>query len=82
LEPLHEILEAAEMAGFEVRSTNNTREHYGVTLRHWLRRLETYADEARRATDDLTYRIWRLYMAGSAARFMDGKLYVFQSLFR
>jgi cyclopropane-fatty-acyl-phospholipid synthase len=80
LEPLHEILEAAEMAGFEVCSTENTREHYGLTLRHWLRRLESSADDARCITDDLTYRIWRLYMAGSAARFMDGKLHAFQSL--
>ena len=74
------MLRAAEMAGFEVRSTENLREHYAMTLRHWVRRLESHADEARNATDDVTYRVWRLYMAGSAARFMAGKLHVFQSL--
>jgi cyclopropane-fatty-acyl-phospholipid synthase len=80
LEPIHEMLRAAEMAAFEVRSTENLREHYGLTLRHWVRRLESHADEARRATDDVTYRVWRLYMAGSAARFMAGSLHVFQTL--
>lgn len=80
LEPIHEILHAAEMAAFEVRSTENLREHYGLTLRHWVRRLESHADEARRATDDVTYRVWRLYMAGSAARFMAGSLHAFQTL--
>ena len=80
LEPIHEMFYAAEMAGFEVRSTENLREHYGLTLRHWVRRLENHADEARRITDEVTYRVWRLYMAGSAARFMAGRLHVFQSL--
>jgi cyclopropane-fatty-acyl-phospholipid synthase len=80
LEPIHEMLRAAEMTGFEVCSTENLREHYGLTLRHWVHRLESHADEARRVTDDVTYRVWRLYMAGSAERFMAGKLHVFQTL--
>ncbi len=80
LEPIHEVLRAAEMAAFEVRSTENLREHYGLTLRHWVRRLESHADEARRVAGDVKYRLWRLYMAGSAAWFMAGRLHVFQSL--
>ncbi len=80
LEPLYEILGAAEMAGFELRSCHNLREHYALTLFHWLRRLEAHAEEARAATDDKTYRLWRLFMAGSALRFSEGKLQVFQSL--
>ncbi len=80
LEPISELLSAAEQAGFEVRSVENLREHYALTLRHWVRRLECHADEARRLTDDVTYRIWRLYMAGSAARFTTGELDVFHTL--
>jgi cyclopropane-fatty-acyl-phospholipid synthase len=80
LEPIHEMLAAAEGVGFEVRSTENLREHYGWTLRHWVRRLEQHVDEACRISDRLTYRIWRLYMAGSAARFFSGHLHLFQSL--
>jgi cyclopropane-fatty-acyl-phospholipid synthase len=80
LEPIHEMLAAAEAAGFVVNFTENLREHYGWTLRHWVRRLEQHVDEAYRITDRLTYRIWRLYMAGSAARFFSGQLHLFQTL--
>lgn len=80
LEPIHDLLRAADMAGFEVRSAENLREDYALTLRHWVRRLERHREEARHITDDFTYRLWRLYMAGSAARFMAGDLYVFHTL--
>ena len=80
LVPISNALRAAEGAGFEVRDVENLREHYGLTLRQWVRRLEQRADEARRLTDETTYRIWRLYMAGSAHRFLSGRLNTFQSL--
>jgi cyclopropane-fatty-acyl-phospholipid synthase len=80
LETIHDMLRAAEMAGFEVCSIENLRKDYGLTLRHWVRRLESHAEEARLITDDFTYRVWRLYMAGSAARFMSSELYVFHTL--
>jgi cyclopropane-fatty-acyl-phospholipid synthase len=51
-----------------------------LTLRHWVRRLENHADEARRITSDTTYRIWRLYMAGSAHGFRSGRLNLYQTL--
>ena len=28
------------MSGFEVRDVESLREHYALTLRHWVRRLE------------------------------------------
>ena len=56
------------------------REHYALTLHHWVRRLEAHAEEARRITDDTTYRIWRLYMAGAADGFRSGRLNVYQTL--
>ncbi len=80
LVPIHEVLASAETAGFEVRSTENMRNHYALTLRHWVHRLEDQADKARTITDDIFYRVWRLYMAGSAARFLTGKLHVYQTL--
>jgi hypothetical protein len=30
--------------------------------------------------DPLTYRVWRLYMAGSAVRFFAGQRHIFQTL--
>jgi cyclopropane-fatty-acyl-phospholipid synthase len=80
LVPISTSLTAAEEAGFEVRDLENLREHYGLTLRQWVRRLEEHAAEARRLTDDTTYRIWRLYMAGSAHRFLAGRLNSYHTL--
>jgi cyclopropane-fatty-acyl-phospholipid synthase len=70
----------AEAAGFEVRDVESLREHYALTLRHWIRRLEAHHDEAVQAADEATYRVWRLYMAGSAHRFATGLLNVYQCL--
>jgi cyclopropane-fatty-acyl-phospholipid synthase len=78
--PISTSLRAAELSGFEVRDVESLREHYGLTLHHWVRRLEAHAEEARRITDDTTYRIWRLYMAGSAHSFRSGRLNVYQTL--
>jgi len=80
LAPISETLICAEQAGFEVRDVENLREHYFLTLCHWLRRLEASADQARNLVGELKYRIWRLYLAGSAYYFQSGKLDVYQSL--
>jgi len=81
LVPISTSLRSAELSGFEVRDVESLREHYGLTLHHWLERLEAHAEHARRITDDTTYRIWRLYMAGAAHRFRSGCLNVYQTLF-
>jgi cyclopropane-fatty-acyl-phospholipid synthase len=78
--PLPIMLAAAESAGFEIRDVENLREHYALTLRHWLRRLEAHHEEAHRFVDAATYRVWRLYIAGSAHGFRRGHLAVYQTL--
>lgn len=80
LVPISTSLGAAEVSGFEVRDVESLREHYAVTLHHWVRRLESHADEARRITSDTTYRTWRLYMAASAHGFRSGRINVYQTL--
>ena len=80
LVPINVTIRAAELSGFEVRDLESLREHYALTLHQWVRRLEAHAPEARRITDDRTYRIWRLYMAGSAHGFRTGRLNVYQTL--
>lgn len=80
LVPIGNMLRAAEEAGFETRDVENLREHYALTLRYWLHGLESHAEQARRLTDECTYRIWRLYMAGSAYYFQTGRLGLYQSL--
>jgi cyclopropane-fatty-acyl-phospholipid synthase len=74
------VLAAAESAGLEVRDVENLREHYRRTLRHWVARLEAGHDEARSLVDEGTYRVWRLFMAGSAHGFRTGQLAIYQAL--
>jgi cyclopropane-fatty-acyl-phospholipid synthase len=71
---------AAEAAGWEVRDVECLREHYALTLRHWLRRLEARADEARGCVGDFTYRVFRLYLAACAFGFRIGQPSIYQSL--
>lgn len=78
--PISSSLRAAEASGFEVRDVESLREHYALTLHHWVQRLVAHAEEARRITDERTYRVWRIYMAGSAHAFRVGRLNVFQAL--
>jgi cyclopropane-fatty-acyl-phospholipid synthase len=78
--PIEVIVREAGSRGFEVRDVENLREHYVLTLRHWVRNLENHAKHACQATDESTYRTWRLYMAGSAHFFETGRLNVYQSL--
>ncbi|MGB7971096.1 MAG: cyclopropane-fatty-acyl-phospholipid synthase family protein [Candidatus Deferrimicrobiaceae bacterium] len=79
--PVSATLRAAESCGFEVRDVESLREHYLFTLRHWIRRLEARYEEARRATDEVTCRVWRLYLNAAAYRFRMGVYNVYQSLF-
>jgi len=80
---LHEIgavVSAVQRAGFEVRHTENLREHYALTLRAWVRNLEASWDAAVAEVGTPRARIWRLYMAGSALGFEAGRLQVHQVL--
>lgn len=80
LVPIHTSLRAAELSGFEVRDVESLREHYALTLHHWVRRLQDRAEEARRTANDVNYRIWRLYMAGAGHGFRSGRLNLYQTL--
>jgi cyclopropane-fatty-acyl-phospholipid synthase len=80
LTPISTTLRCAEEAGFEVRDVENLREHYHLTLCHWLRRMEDSMQQATRLIGELKARIWRLYLAGSAHYFQSGKLDLYQSL--
>jgi cyclopropane-fatty-acyl-phospholipid synthase len=78
--PLPTMLAAAESAGFEIRDVENLREHYVLTLRHWLGWLEASHVEALSFVDEPTYRVWRLYLGGSAHGFSRGNIAVYQTL--
>jgi cyclopropane-fatty-acyl-phospholipid synthase len=80
LVPLGTTVRIAEACGFEVRDVESLREHYVRTLRHWVCRLESRYEDARRATSETVYRIWRLYMAGCAFAFAMGRVNLYQVL--
>ncbi len=75
-----QAIEAAEGAGFEVRDVENLREHYELTLRHWVEGLQRNRDALLKIVPETTYRIWLLYTAGSAAAFRSGNIAVHQVL--
>jgi len=80
---LHSIsstLTVAERAGFEVRDVENLREHYALTLRHWWRRLENKKEQALKYVDEVTLRIWRIFLSGSSYGFETERFGLHQAL--
>jgi cyclopropane-fatty-acyl-phospholipid synthase len=80
LVPIHISLQHAEANHFEVRDVESLREHYALTLRHWVRRLEARHEQVLEVVDEPTYRVWRLFMSGSAYGFSVGRINVYQAL--
>ena len=80
LATLSQAVSAAESAGFEVRDVENLRDHYELTLHKWVEGLRQNEAKLRNYVSEATYRIWLLYMAGSAAAFRRGDIAVYQIL--
>lgn len=75
-----DVIAAAEATAFEVRDVESLREHYAMTLRHWVKSLEEKSDQAKTLVGDHTYRVWRLYMSAAANNFAKGGINVIQTL--
>jgi len=71
-----------EMAnqGLETWDAESLRPHYAKTLWHWVSRLEEKSAQARELVGERRYRVWRIYMAGSAHAFERGWISIFQIL--
>jgi cyclopropane-fatty-acyl-phospholipid synthase len=78
--PISHTLNMAEKAGFEVRDVESLREHYAHTLHHWVENLIGAHEKTKQFVDEPTYRVWRVYMAGSEHGFIHGRLNIYQSL--
>jgi cyclopropane-fatty-acyl-phospholipid synthase len=72
------VIEGMARAGLECVDAEGLREHYAKTLWHWVDRLEAHAEEARREVGEERFRVWRIYMAGSAHAFDRGWLSLWQ----
>jgi cyclopropane-fatty-acyl-phospholipid synthase len=80
---LHEVgrvVSVLQEAALEVRDVESLREHYARTLRCWIANLEANWDAAVRLVGAPRARIWRLYMAGCARNFEEGRTMVHQVL--
>ncbi len=66
--------------GLELVDAEALREHYARTLWHWVERLEARADRARAEVGEERFRVWRIYMAGSAHGFERGWMSLWQLL--
>ncbi|TMG86395.1 MAG: class I SAM-dependent methyltransferase, partial [Betaproteobacteria bacterium] len=74
------VIEGLAADGLELVDAEALREHYARTLWNWLDRLEANADAARREVGEEKFRVWRIYLAGSAHAFDRGWLSIFQLL--
>jgi cyclopropane-fatty-acyl-phospholipid synthase len=74
------MITALQVGGLEVRDVESLREHYALTLRNWVDRLEASWDEAVRLVGVQRARVWKLYMSGSRVGFERGSIAVHQVL--
>ena len=74
------VIEGLAAQGLEVVDGEALREHYAKTLWQWVDRLEANAEAARREVGEEKFRVWRIYMAGSAHAFDRGWLSLWQLL--
>jgi cyclopropane-fatty-acyl-phospholipid synthase len=75
-----DVITAMENAGFEIIDVEGLRRHYAMTLRCWVKALEENKKQIVDIVGEATYRVWRLYMEGSAYYFNEGAINVFQAL--
>ncbi len=80
LATIGQTLSAAETIGFEIRDVESLREHYALTLKHWLERFEAAQSDLQKLTDEVSCRVFRLYLAGTAYEFQCGRVNLHQSL--
>jgi cyclopropane-fatty-acyl-phospholipid synthase len=75
-----QVIDGLAAEGLELVDAEALREHYAKTLWHWVDRLEAGAEAARAEVGEERYRVWRIYMAGSAHAFDRGWLSLWQLL--
>jgi cyclopropane-fatty-acyl-phospholipid synthase len=74
------VVEEMSRQGLEATDVESLRPHYARTLWQWVQRLEANRAAALEHVGEKIYRIWRIYMAGSAHAFERGWLSIYQVL--
>jgi cyclopropane-fatty-acyl-phospholipid synthase len=79
---LHEYLAEAARTPFELIGVWNDRHNYYLTCREWAKRLDTNRAEIERRWGKKLYRIFQLYLWGSAQGFYSGMLEAYRLVLR
>jgi cyclopropane-fatty-acyl-phospholipid synthase len=77
---LSQVISQMANQNLECWDVESLRPHYVKTLWHWVSRLEARRQEACKLVGEKKYRIWKIYMAGSARAFERGWVSIFQIL--
>jgi cyclopropane-fatty-acyl-phospholipid synthase len=80
MRPLSATIGLLEGAGWEIRGVQALREHYVRTVRAWSETLEARWSQVVDLVGEETARVWRLYLAGGALAFEQGRMGVDQVL--
>ena len=75
-----DVIRAMAHEGFEVVDAESLRRHYAKTLTHWARRIDAQPNEGSAIAGEKRYRIWRVYLAGSAYGFRENWMNIHQML--
>ena len=80
MRPVGETIRLIQDAGFEVLGVEAMREHYARTIRAWLENFEANQPAITTILTAEQVRVWRLYLAGGALAFEQGRMGVDQIL--
>ena len=80
MRPVGDTIALIENAGFEVIGVEAMREHYVRTIRAWLASFEQNLPAIKALLSPEQVRVWRLYLAGGALAFEEGRMGVDQIL--
>jgi cyclopropane-fatty-acyl-phospholipid synthase len=80
MRPVGQTVRLIENAGFEVIEVQAMRTHYVRTIRAWLDNFENHLPEIGKILTEEQIRVWRLYLAGGALAFEEGRMGVDQIL--
>jgi cyclopropane fatty-acyl-phospholipid synthase-like methyltransferase/DUF1365 family protein len=80
MRPMPQTLAHLERVGFEIRDVEALREHYVMTVEHWIATLEQHWPQFVALLGVEVARVWRLYLVGGALSFEEGRMGVDQFL--